>query len=154
MGDHGWHLGEKAHWSKNVPWEESARTPLIIYDPRAKANGQTCNQVVSLLDVYPTLIELCNLPPNKKLQGQSIVPLLYNPNENLNRIAITSKGTGTHSMRNANFRYIKYADGFEELYNHQTDPMEWHNIASNPESQSIIAQFQNELKAKIKPSEQ
>ncbi|GAL63527.1 choline-sulfatase [Algibacter lectus] len=149
MGDHGWHLGEKQHWSKNVLWERAAKTPLLIFDPRNKETGVS-TKIVSLLDVYPTLVDLCDLPKKQDLDGNSIKPLLHNLNTEWNEIALTSKSKGTHSLRNEQYRYTVYSDGFEELYDHKVDPNEWVNIASKSTSNDVLKMFRTELKIKLK----
>ncbi len=145
MGDHGWHLGEKEHWSKQTLWEESAKTPLIIFDPRSKNKGVSL-RTVSLIDVYPTLLELCDLPAKNDLDGNSFKHLVSKPNGEWNRSAITTKGDGNYTLRNENYRYIVYSDGFEELYDHRIDPMEWENIADVKSKTKVIENFRKELK--------
>lgn len=148
MGDHGWHLGEKEHWSKNVLWEQSAKTPLLIFDPRTD-KPRVSTRVVSLLDVYPTLVELCGLPEKEDNEGKSIIGLLKNDKAKWNDMALTSKSEGTHSLRNARYRYTVYSDGFEELYDHSVDPMEWKNIAGSLPSKKVLKMFRSELKGKL-----
>lgn len=147
MGDHGWHLGEKEHWSKQTLWERAAKTPLIIYDPRTKASGE-CTGVVSLLDVYPTLVDMCNLPANAENEGVSLKKLVKNPNTKWDGTALTTKQEGNHSIRKGQYRYTVYKDGFEELYDHSNDPNEWTNIAK--ENESILVDFRKELKEILK----
>lgn len=144
MGDHGWHLGEKEHWSKQTLWEESAKTPLIIFDPRNGESGVSI-RTVSLIDVYPTLIDLCGLPKKNDLDGNSFEHLVENPKGKWNHSALTTKGLGNHSLRDENYRYIVYTDGFEELYDHRKDPMEWNNIAENPKNKDVLKKFRAEL---------
>ncbi len=79
FGDHGWHLGEKEHWRKFALWEEASRVPFIVYAPGLSKENSVSERTVNLLDIYPTLAELCNLPAKKELEGNSIVPLLKNP---------------------------------------------------------------------------
>ncbi|NIJ44837.1 arylsulfatase A-like enzyme [Wenyingzhuangia heitensis] len=145
MGDHGWHLGEKEHYSKQTLWEESAKTPLIVFDPSKGKQGVSM-RTVSLIDVYPTLIDLCGLPKKTDLDGNSFRHLVTNPNGEWNHSALTTKGLGNHTLRNETYRYIVYTDGFEELYDHRNDPMEWTNIAKNSENKGIIREFRKELK--------
>ncbi|WP_298493970.1 sulfatase [uncultured Algibacter sp.] len=149
MGDHGWHLGEKQHWSKNVLWERAAKTPLLIFDPRNKEAGAS-TRIVSLLDVYPTLVDLCNLPKKEDLDGVSIKTLVENPIAEWNEVALTSKAKGMHSLRNEQYRYIVYTDGFEELYDHNSDPNEWYNIAAKKPNTKILQKFRNQLKSMLK----
>ncbi|WP_303317265.1 sulfatase [Flavivirga abyssicola] len=145
MGDHGYHLGEKEHWSKNVLWERAAKTPLLIFDPRNEKE-RVSTRVVSLLDVYPTLVELCGLPKNEKVEGQSMATLLKDESANWNDWALTSKKKRMHSLRNEQYRYTVYPNGFEELYDHKNDPNEWCNIASNNANKAILKLFRKKLK--------
>ncbi len=141
-GDHGWHLGEKQHWGKWTGWERAVRVPLVIVpagrDRATFASGETSRQPVSLVDLYPTLVELCGIkPPPGGLDGQSLVPLLRDPQRATGR-AVVSTFFGEHfSVRDERWRYIRYGDGTEELYDHQSDPNEWHNQASNPEHAAL-----------------
>lgn len=136
-GDHGWHLGEKLHYRKFALWEEATRVPFLIYTPSMES-GKTCNRPVSLLDIYPTLTELCQLPSNSQVNGQSLVPLLKNPQRAWNRPAISTMGFRRHAVRDERYRYISYEDGSEELYDHENDPQEWTNLAKDPQYKSII----------------
>ena len=131
--DHGWHLGEKHHWHKFTLWEEATRVPLIVVTPGMTAAGH-CAQPVSLIDLYPTLIDLCDLPPHDELDGRSLMPLLTDPESDWERPAVvTTHGPNNHAARTRDFRYIRYADGAEELYDHRTDPDEWTNLAARTE---------------------
>jgi len=141
-GDHGWHLGEKQHWGKYTGWERSTRVPLIVvpaaaHKPAGFEPGRRCTTPVSLVDLYPTLIELCQLQPNGELNGTSLVPQLKEPRAVSNRPVITTFGRGNHSVRTNRWRYMRYYDGSEELYDHKTDPDEWHNLAARPEHNRI-----------------
>ena len=128
--DHGFHLGEKQHWAKRTLWEESTRTPLMFAGPRI-SGGAACAEAVSLLDVYPTLVEMCSLPPNRQLDGISVVPQLSDATTARDRPAITTSYFGNHSIRTKDWRYIRYADGAEELYDHRSDQPEYTNLASD-----------------------
>lgn len=148
--DHGWHLGEKKHWRKFALWEEATRTPLIFVAPKGSpglAQGTTAGtrieKPVSLLDIYPTLVDLCGLPARSGLSGQSLVPLLADPDAEWERPAITTHGRLNHAVRSERWRYIRYADGSEELYDHQSDPMEYTNLAGRAE----LAEVQKQLAA-------
>ena len=139
--DHGWSLGEKEHWGKHVPWTESVRMPLIIVPPAAPIAGKArfrrgvrCAAPVSLLDLYPTLVDLCSLPPRPELEGNSLAPLLMNPRAPWPHAAVATIGRGSHSVFMDHWRYIRYFDGSEELYDTHRDPDEWFNIAGKPES--------------------
>ena len=141
--DHGWHLGEKHHWRKWMPWEESTRSLLIVRTPKAingGSPGSTCQRTVGLIDIYPTLADLCDLTPPKQLQGESFRRLPENPTDSWDRPALTSTTAGNHTVRSDHWRYIRYSDGSEELYDHKKDPHEWHNIASDPSMESIKRQ--------------
>jgi len=135
--DHGWHLGEKEHWRKFTLWEESTRVPLVIVAPGITAPGSICDAPVSLLDLYPTLVELCGLPERKNLDGHSLIQLLRNPSTKWNHVAVTLNGFKNASVRDSRWRYISYCDGTEELYDHKVDPNEWNNLAGNPEYDSV-----------------
>jgi choline-sulfatase len=135
--DHGWHLGEKQITGKNSLWDTSTRVPLIFSGPGVAA-GATCDQPAELLDIYPTLIELCGLSANQQLEGLSLTPQLGDANTPRQRPAITTHNPGNHGIRSQNFRYIRYADGTEEFYDHRTDPKEWINLIDSPDYQTLI----------------
>lgn len=133
--DHGYHLGEKAISGKNTLWERSTRVPLIFAGPGVSKDAK-CERPVELLDVYPTLVDLCNLPKRKGLDGHSLVPLLKNANAKRPWPAITTHGPNNHTIRTEQWRYIRYADGTEELYDMRNDPNEWHNLAKRTDLQA------------------
>ncbi|MHC4800214.1 MAG: sulfatase, partial [Planctomycetota bacterium] len=114
-GDHGWHLGEKLHWRKFALWEEATRVPFMVVAPGTAKAKSLCHQTVSLLDIYPTLIELCSLAPKEELEGKSLVRLLKKPDAQWNRPVITTHGRNNHAVRDQRWRYIRYSDGNEEL---------------------------------------
>ena len=146
-GDHGWHLGQKQHWRKHALWEASTRTTLVIAlpenSPIATQRGVQCDRIVSLIDLYPTLLELAGLPPRRGLDGQSISPLLGDPSRPWTRPALTTYGQNNHSLRSSRYRYIRYHDGTEELYDHLSDRNEWNNLAH----QSVTAQHRAVIEA-------
>ena len=142
-GDHGWHLGEKRHWSKSTLWQESTRAPLMIMAPGLKPGR--CQTPVSFIDIYPTLVELAGLPANRELDGQSLVELMKNPQAHWDRPALTTHGRGNHSLRTKRWRYTRYQDGGEELYDHSKDEMEWTNLAKNPAYADVKAQMKKWL---------
>ncbi len=125
FGDHGWHLGEKLKFRKATLWKEATQLPLMIKLPGME-NQQYCNRTVNLIDLYPTLIDLCDLP-EKELDGESIVPLLENPEKEWHP-TITTKKQGSHCVMSEDWHYINYGNGVEELYNLKTDKMEWNNL--------------------------
>ncbi|MDE3740921.1 sulfatase [Maribacter polysaccharolyticus] len=143
--DHGQHLGEKRHFRKQALWEEATRVPLFFKVPNNKSNGQKSHQVVSLLDIYPTLSELCNLPELPKLEGESIVPLINAPETESDRSVLTTWYYENHAVRSNDYRYIRYRDGGEELYDHTTDPGEHINLAADPKYASIIEEHKKWL---------
>ena len=134
--DHGFHLGEKQHWAKRTLWEESTRVPLLIAAPGIDA-GSDCRESVSLLDVFPTLVDLCDLPANPHLEGVSLLPQLKDATAPRIRPAITSSYFGNHSIRTKNWRLIVYEDGAQELYDHRTDSDEIKNLAVDPAHTAI-----------------
>lgn len=138
--DHGFHLGEKQHWAKRTLWEESTRVPLLFAGPGIKP-GEACPEPANLIDIYPTLLELCGLPENPRLEGISLVPQLNDPATPRDRPAITSSYFGNHSVRSRDWRLIVYEDGAEELYDHRNDPHEFRNLAGDPEHKTIRNQL-------------
>ncbi|MBI4905945.1 MAG: sulfatase [Acidobacteria bacterium] len=135
--DHGWHLGQKLHWRKFALWEEATHNVFMMVAPGVtKPNGR-CGRPVSLMDIYPTLVELHGLSAKAGLEGTSLVPLLRNPVAAWDRPALTTYGRNNHSVRSERFRYIRYSDGTEELYDHQDDELEWHNLAGNPQYEAV-----------------
>ena len=137
--DHGWHLGEKGITGKNSLWERSTRVPLAFAGPGI-AKDARCSRPVELLDLYPTLAKLCGLPLGDGLEGRSLVPLLKSASAEREWPAITTHNQDNHSVRSEHWRYIRYADGSEELYDHRTDPNEWTNLAADPKFAEVIAE--------------
>lgn len=154
FGDHGWHLGEKQHWGKWTGWERATRVPLIVAPAASQASGlkvaATSNEPVSLIDIYPTLLELCGLPKKTDLDGHSLLPQLKNPAAKTGPIA-TTFDRGNYTIRTDRWRFIHYADGSEELYDHATDPNEWHNLAGQPAHDATRAELRKLLPATPAP---
>lgn len=156
--DHGWHLGEKHHWHKSTLWEEATRVPLIIAAPGVTQPGSRTRSPVGLIDLYPTLIDLCDLPPNPSLDGTSLKPLLKQPARVWQQPAITTHGRGNHAVRSERYRYIRYADGSEELYDHRNDPRELKNLlyagnASDASEMAALTQVRDQLSAFLPESD-
>lgn len=135
--DHGFHLGEKAITGKNTLWERSTRVPLIFSGPGV-GESQVCHEPAELLDIYPTLVDLCDLPQKEGLEGHSLVPQLNDPEAVRRFPAITSHNRGNHSIRSKRWRYIVYADGSEELYDMEQDPNEWRNLAEMEKYREVV----------------
>ena len=138
--DHGFHLGEKQHWAKRTLWEESTRVPLLFAGPGIKP-GKACREPASLIDIYPTLLQLCKLPDNSRLEGLSLVPQLNDPSIGRKHPAITSSYFGNHAIRSRDWRLIVYEDGAEELYDHRSDPDELRNLAGDPAHKAMRDQL-------------
>jgi arylsulfatase A-like enzyme len=145
VADHGFHLGEKEHFAKYALWEQTTHIFYSWRVPGLTAPGSVCDATVSLLDLYPTFNELCALPPvSQQLDGKSLVPLLKNPQAEWNRPAVTTYRQNDHAVRDNRWRYIRYHDGSEELYDELHDPHEWTNVvarAENAEVKSRLAQW-------------
>lgn len=149
--DNGWHLGEKQHWHKSTLWERSTHVPLIMAGPGMAAAGTARKQPVSLLDIYPTLVELCGLPPRKELEGESLVPLLKNPKAKHKPVVSTFE-PDNHAVREERWRYIRYKDGTEELYDRFADPNEYRNIAADPKHAAVKRELAKYMPASsVKP---
>lgn len=140
LTDHGLHLGEKLHWQKTTLWEEGTHTLLMFRAPGITQAGGVSERFVSLLDIYPTLAELCGLKPPAYLDGRSLVPLLKNPQANWQSTAITGlctkgkqEGNAYLSIRHELGRYTRYGAKEEEFYDTTKDPHEWTNQVGNPE---------------------
>jgi choline-sulfatase len=142
--DHGYHLGEKAITGKNTIWERSARVPLLFAGPGV-AKGGRCRRPAELLDIYPTLVELCGLAPRDDLEGRSLAPQLKDADAPRSHPAITSHNQGNHAVRSERWRYIRYADGSEELYDLEKDPNEWTNLAGEGQYAETIAEHRRSL---------
>ena len=143
-GDNGFHLGEKLITGKNTLWDEGTRVPLLFAGPGIKG-GQRCLQPAELLDIYPTLVELCGLPGRRDLEGVSLMPQLSDADAPRARPAITSHNQGNHGVRSQRYRYICYADGSEEFYDLQRDPNEWTNMAGDRRYADLIAEHRKWL---------
>lgn len=135
--DHGWHVGEKEITGKNTLWDDGTRVPLIFAGPGVSKEGR-CTKPAELLDMYPTLVDLCGLPRKEGLEGHSLMPQLEDANAPRNWPAITTHNHDNHGVRTEHWRYISYADGSQELYDMRKDPNEWNNLADDEQYASVI----------------
>jgi arylsulfatase A-like enzyme len=150
FSDNGYHCGEKMRWEKATLWEQSDYVPLIIRTPEKR--GKVCKATVNLADIYPTLVDLCKIPrPEHQLDGKSMVPLLKDVNKKWNRPSFTSYGVEYASVRDSRYRYIRYPDGKEELYDDIKDPYEWLNIASDPAIKQVKKRLEKQIPEKWAP---
>ncbi len=131
--DHGWHLGEKEHWRKFALWDEATRVQMMWRVPGVTEAGSRTDAAVNLLDIYPTLTDLCGLPSNSENEGTSLKPLLEDSNVEWQHPTLTTHGLKNHALRDRRWRYIRYSDGSEELYDHKNDPLEHTNLAAKQE---------------------
>lgn len=144
--DNGFHNGTKNHWTKSTLWEQADLIPFLIRLPDGKA--YKCPQTVSTIDIFPTLVDYCKLgSPKQKLDGQSIVPILKDQKYKWTRAGLTTAGEGYASVRSERYRYIRYPDGTEELYDHQTDPYEHVNLAGKVNMKAIVAELSKSVPA-------
>jgi arylsulfatase A-like enzyme len=140
-GDHGWHLGEKLHWRKFALWEEATHAPLLMVAPGITKPEGRCPRTVSFADIYPTLCDLCGFAKPEQLEGVTLTPLLKNPKAKWDRPALTTHGRLNHTVRTEKWRYIRYSDGGEELYDREKDPLEWTNLAGKPQYAKVKAEL-------------
>jgi uncharacterized sulfatase len=154
LSDHGYHLGEHGLWQKQSVFEESARVPLIVSAPGMKARGRACARLVELVDLYPTLADLCGLPAPSALEGCSFRPLLDDPEMAWKEAAYTQvrRGSGEeifmgYAVRTERYRYIEWDGGKKgaQLYDHQADPQELVNLAADPAQAAVIARLKQLL---------
>jgi iduronate 2-sulfatase len=155
FGDHGWLLGEHGQWQKMSLFEESARVPLIVSAPSRKGNGKASPRTVELVDLYPTLADLCGLPAPPALEGTSLRALLDNPQQAWDEPAITqvTRGTGQErfmgkSVRTERWRYTEWDEGKKgtELYDHDSDPRELKNLANDSKHAETVKQLKQLLR--------
>jgi len=141
--DHGYHLGDKESCVKFTLWEKANHVPFIIVAPGVTKPGTVCTKPVSLVDIYPTLVELAGLPA-AKVDGKSLVPLLRDPVQDWHP-ALMTMGKGNHAIRSDRWRYIRYKEGSQELYDHSKDPWEWTNLATQSKYADVIAEHKKWL---------
>ena len=133
-------LGRKGITGKNTLWERSTRVPLILAGPGISKNAQ-CLEAVELLDVFPTLCDLASLAPTQGLEGHSLMPQLKDAKTSRPWPAISNHNPGNNSVRDEHWRYIRYVDGAEELYQQDKDPNEFDNLAGDPKFSSEMARL-------------
>lgn len=146
--DHGYHMGEKNTFQKHTLWERSASTPIIISLPKSMGGEKhvgRSDRIVSLIDIYPTLVDLCGLPPNEKVEGRSLKPLLMDRQAKWDFPALTYRKGDSTTLRDERFRYIQYGDGATELYDHDKDPNEWTNLAKDPDYAEVMESMRKKL---------
>lgn len=161
-GDHGWHLGEHDLWHKRSLFEESARVPFIVSAPGRKGNGQRSAALVEMLDTFPTLCDLAGIPSPPQLEGKSLRPLLDDPKATLHDAAFTQARRGANaefwgrSVRTSRWRCTEWDEGRNgiELYDHNADPREYHNLSADPAHAAVLKELRALLAAKLPPIRQ
>jgi len=149
--DHGFHLGEKQHWAKRTLWEESTRTPMMFAGKGVPA-GKTSDAAVGLVDIYPTLVEVAGLTSPQKFDGTSLVPLFKNPAATWGRAVVSTWLPNNHVVVKDQWRYIRYKEGTEELYDLNNDPDEFTNLAADPQFAEIKSNLARWLPKQNAPS--
>ncbi len=145
ISDHGFHLAEKDHWQKGTLWEEATNSMLMFRVPGMTQPGGVTQRCVSLQDLYPTLLELCGIDRPPHVDGESLVPILRNPQVPWESTAISYLYDQFTSIRTERYRYIRYKEGQQELYDHAKDPHEWTNEVNNPEYARIVHELSSRL---------
>lgn len=142
--DHGWHLGEKGHWHKSTLWEESTRVPFIISGPKIRTSRYRLP--VSLIDIFPTLNDVCSLTQKTELDGVSLKPILDGDAGIIHRPVVIEYQYQNAAVRMKHHRLISYKDGGVELYDHSYDPHEWNNLAKSPQAKVLIDALKTYIK--------
>jgi arylsulfatase A-like enzyme len=149
--DHGWSLGEKSSWRKFALWEEPTRSVFVWKVPGLTPAKAVSQRTVDFSSVYPTLCELTAVPRPDHLEGESIVPLLRDPSAQWSRPALTTHGFKNHAVRTEKWRYIRYANGDQELYDTQSDPLEYRNLAASTDYKKVMDDLSRWLPEKDAP---
>ena len=156
--DHGFHIGEKENWEKFALWEQTTRTPLFIHVPGRSKDGEQTRQPTTLTDLYPTLCELTGLPVPNQCSGKSLVKQIEEPTDIRDEVSLTSFVFGrdrnhpSHGMSDTKYRYIRYADGFEELYDLENDRNEFRNLAGDGVLSAVLKRFRSRLPDRVAPN--
>ena len=150
VGDHGYHLGERGWWNKNTLFDRSCRAPFLIVAPGVKP--AVCKSLVEFLDIYPTVAELCGLTVPTTAKGKSLQPLLVDPAKTIHDSVLTHITRGANAsgfgLRTDRWRYIEWSDGSAELYDHDRDPEEWHNVATDAAHAKTLVEMKARLAAR------
>ena len=154
--DHGFHIGEKANWEKFALWDQTSRVPLFIHAPGVSKDGEKTRQPATLTDVYPTICELAGLPTPRQCDGLSLVSQLKSPGAKRDRLALCSfqfgnEKTPSHGVADERYRFIRYGNGFEELYDLKNDPHEFENLIKNPKFASVKTRLTKGIPANPAP---
>ena len=149
--DHGYHMGEHGHWQKTTLFENTTHVPMIITVPSMNAPGKHTLALAEMVDIYPTLAELCGLTPPPSISGRSLVAVLNDPAATIRQSALTQYESG-YSLRTDRWRYTEWGDNGNdgnELYDHRSDPAEMVNLAQRPEYLATTNDLANQLHARI-----
>ena len=151
--DHGYHHGEKYDWGKHTLWERTSNVPFIWAGPGVK-KGAVTDVTASLIDMYPTFVEICGLPrPHQKLEGTSLASTLEKPAVAKDRdVYLPYMAPGEYAIINKDWRYITYGDDGEELYALKSDPNEWNNLAENPKYEDTKRLLRKSAPKKFSPA--
>ncbi len=148
LGDHGYHLGERGWWNKSTLFERSCRSPLIIAAPGVKG-GQISRTPVEFVDIYPTIADLCGQKPPSAIAGKSLRPVLEDATREHRGAAFTLVTRGPknfgQSVRTTRWRFTRWSDGASELYDHDADPEETHDVSAKPAHAAVIVELKQRL---------
>lgn len=144
-GDNGFHLGEKLHWRKFVLWEEATRVPLIVVPPAGAPSIGRVDEPVSLVDIFPTLCDLAGVATLPGIDGISLASLMSDRAAKRGAPAVMTWKKGNHSLRSGQWRYTRYRDATEELYDQANDPHEWTNLAGEARCHNVLTSFRDRL---------
>ncbi|MFT7633307.1 MAG: arylsulfatase A-like enzyme [Mariniblastus sp.] len=151
--DHGYHLGEKNRFAKQALWDQATKMPMIISLPGSKRDsGKKSAAAVGLIDLYPTIAQICGLPANQLNDGRSLVPLLSDANHAWPHSTITSYGRNNIAIQLDHLRFYQYEDDSMELYDHHADPNEWKNLANDPTHADTIKRMKQQIPKKLAPA--